>query len=121
DPIIFSYDLKVTIQQIGGSGGFGAKDQVLWEQYKQRHIPAGPGWGMPMGDKLPLALIERQDDYSAAAFIYSRTPQPVQKFSTSAASRDIAWLPSEKPATRAKPFSAAEKVNALKLKRYWLE
>jgi hypothetical protein len=121
DPIIFSDDLKVTIQQIGGGVGFGAKDRVLWEQYKQQHTPAGPGWGMPMGEKLPLALIERQDDYSSAAFIYCRTPQPVQKFSTSAASRDIAWLPSEKPDTRAKPFNAAEKANALKLKRYWLK
>ena len=40
-------------------------------------------------------MYERSDDYCATAFVYCQHPQPVARFKTDMAIRDIGWLPIE--------------------------
>ena len=64
-----------------------------------------------MDPRLPgveaLGIHERVDDYSAAAFFYCRTPQPVDRLDVAAARADLGRLPHERP-TRWRRGSADE-------------
>lgn len=87
DPIMFSKDLRVTLQQIGWIPKFQSKEEL--ERYKSTHLSASKDWA--------LGLAERQDDYCATAFVYCRTPQPVPRLNIDSAIANIARMPYEKP------------------------
>ena len=105
DPIVFSREIKVTIQQIGAVTIPAGPDQ---ERTKARYIPAGTGWlladqvgGDPtiaayLRGAHAIGIAERTDDYSAAAFLYCRTPQPVPRLDVKAATADLDLRPYEK-------------------------
>lgn len=111
DPIIFQDAFRATIQQIGFVGGVGPKAQDM----PKRYTPAGLGWAVPgakawaalMGPEqhkdLPndfmLGIAERSDDYSAAAFLYCRDPQPVPRLKVQLAAADIGLRNYEKAPT----------------------
>lgn len=97
DPIMFSEDLRVTIQQIGVAF-FKRGEEALFEAFKKNHPAAGHGWFESDRDfpgMQPWGIYERSDDYCATAFVYCRHPQPVARFKTDMAIRDIGWLPIE--------------------------
>jgi hypothetical protein len=85
DPIMFSKDLRVTLQQIGWIPKFESKEEL--ERYKATHLPATKDWAF---------LAERQDDYCATAFVYCRTPQPVPRLNIKSATANVARMPYEK-------------------------
>ncbi len=92
DPVMFTEDLRVTIQQIGAAfvpgpdvGSFEAKRPV-----------AGRGWRR-REDGAAFGIHERVDDYCAAAFVYCREPQPVERLDITAAVADIARKDHERP------------------------
>ena len=117
DPVMFAEQLRVTIQQIGGSAPFRKGQEIELEAYRANHQVAGPGWVPDAGtdcDSLGFAIMERRDDYCATAFVYCRKPQPVSRFRTDLAVRDIGLLPGE---ARAKPFMSEDQL--IKLKTYW--
>ena len=88
DPIVFHETLTATIQQIGYMVIPSDKDDLI-----KKYHPAGMGWQVnrPEFDSNTYAagLAERQDDYSAAAFVYCRMPQPVPRLNIKAAVADI--------------------------------
>lgn len=95
DPIVFNDVFKATIQQIG-SLAVPANRKDLLKKYK----PAGNGWAFiapdSVGGKAMYAgIAERRDDYSAAAFVYCRMPQPVPRLNITAACADIGLRPYE--------------------------
>lgn len=101
DPVVFRESFTATIQQIGTvvASGPHARD------VRRRYTAAGHGWATPgsaawvamlgpnAGAELPadtiVGLAERSDDYSAAAFVYCRDPQPVPRLNVAAAIADI--------------------------------
>jgi hypothetical protein len=93
DPIVFRDRLKATIQQIGLF--ILTPDQAhLMDPLSKKYRITGNGWvtgkaleGTPY---YAVALVERQDDYSAAAFLYCRDPQPVPRLDVKRATADIA-------------------------------
>ena len=110
DPLVFRTSFRATIQQIGSVGGGGDKAKLML----QRYVPAGPGWALPgttaWNDALDSlspeerqsiprdyvsGMAERRDDYSAAAFVYCREPQPVPRLNIAAAVADIELRPYE--------------------------
>jgi hypothetical protein len=97
DPIMFSKDLRVTLQQIGWVPKLKSKEEL--ERYKATHLPVTKDWP-PTGEdgkSLP-GLAERQDDYCATAFVYCRTPQPVPRLNIKSATANIRRMPYEKHA-----------------------
>src|SRR6185312_14167828 len=71
DPIMFSNDLRVTLQQIGGIPRFGSVEEL--ERYQKTHLPAASkDWILSQDGKSLLGIAERQDDYCATAFVYCR-------------------------------------------------
>lgn len=92
DPIMFSKDLRVTVQQIGWIPKFESKEEL--ERYKATHLPVGGrDWVVsPDGKRLLNFLAERQDDYSATAFVYCRTPQAVPRLNIKSATANIARM-----------------------------
>lgn len=122
DPVMFSNDLRITIQQIGGAALFRKGQEAEFEAYKNRHPAAGPGWILDSDvagkDSLGFALLERQDDYCAAAFVYCRRAQPVLRFDTDTAVRDIGTVPAEVPAEKSHLRDEEER-GVLKLRKYW--
>jgi hypothetical protein len=121
DPIMFSDNIRVTIQQIGGSQQFKKGQAAAYAAYKAAHIAAGPGWISDeklFRDSLGFAIIERSDDYCAAAFVYCRQPQPVPRFNTDLAARDVAWLPVEKKSDAGMSEGEWEQFT-IELKKYW--
>lgn len=86
DPIMFSKDLRVTLQQIGWIPKLESKEEL--ERYKATHLPAAKDW--------VLGLAERQDDYCATAFVYCRTPQSVPRLNIDSSIAKIARMPYEK-------------------------
>ena len=98
DPIIFRDDLRVTIQQIGFMG-FAEGQEAAFEAYRTTHPAAGDGWSMHPGrGQLARAIVERVDDYAAAAFVYCREPQSVEPYETAVAVAGLERLAFEKPA-----------------------
>jgi hypothetical protein len=75
DPVVFADELRVTIQQIGAV--------ITGTQDATRNPPAG------RGNLGPITIVERVDDYCAAAFTYCRTPQPVPPLDVDAATADL--------------------------------
>jgi len=95
DPIMFSRDLRVTLQQIGWTPEFKSEEEL--ERYKATHLPAGRGWILSQDGKGLTGLAERQDDCCATAFVYCRTPQRVPRLNIDAAIADIARMSYENP------------------------
>jgi hypothetical protein len=89
DPIIFSDDLRVTIQQIGAAS-FTREEESLFEAFKKDHTPSSFGW-FDLGGVFGGGY-ERSDDYCATAFVYCRDPQAVPRYETDMATRDVSWL-----------------------------
>jgi len=92
DPIIFHDSLTATIQQIGAMGIFKGQEDLM-----QKYEAAGTGWqiggpGIKDSPYVAGGIAERRDDYSAAAFVYCRDPQPVWRLNVKAATADIALL-----------------------------
>jgi hypothetical protein len=96
DPLIFHDEFKATIQQIGIREVPAGREELM------KSVPvAGHGWENipppPGGGKPPhVTIAERRDDYSAAAFVYCRDPQPARRLDAKGACADIALLPYEK-------------------------
>ncbi|OAI40447.1 hypothetical protein AYO38_01110 [bacterium SCGC AG-212-C10] len=95
DPIVFERELKVTIQQIGFAL-FREGQEEVFDAYKAAHPSAGPGWS-PRPGVLGAGIAERVDDYSAAAFVYTREPQAVPRLDVAAAVADIERKEYERP------------------------
>ena len=90
DPIMFSEDLRVTIQQIG------AGQEEEFEAYAATHPVAGSGWW-----QVPAltagGITERVDDYCSTAYVYATRPQPVPRCEISDAVADVSRRPFEHP------------------------
>ena len=90
DPIVFTTELRVTIQQIGARW-FAPGQEADLEEYERTHPVAGAGW---LRDHLPngmaaFGIVERVDDYCAAAFVYCSRPQPVTRVDVALAIADL--------------------------------
>jgi hypothetical protein len=83
DPVMFSKDLRVTLQQIGWLPKLPSKEEL--ERYKAIYTDG----------KSYAGLAERRDDYCATAFIYCRTPQPVPRLDIRSATANVARMPYE--------------------------
>ncbi|MDQ1533535.1 MAG: hypothetical protein QOF28_1296 [Actinomycetota bacterium] len=95
DPIVFTDELRVTIQQIGmHTFPAGATDQ--FERFAASHPQAGDGWFRGLPNLEAIGLHERVDDYSAAAFFYCTTPQPVDRLDVAGATADLGRLAHER-------------------------
>jgi hypothetical protein len=95
DPIMFSNDLKVTIQQIGAAFFRDGEDE-RWEEYGRSNPVAGAGWVRPSHPSvLAWGICERVDDYCATSYLYCRDPQPVPRLDVAAAVADIGRRPYE--------------------------
>jgi hypothetical protein len=98
DPIIFSQELRVTIQQIG-IATFEKGQEELYNRFRKTRLQAGHGWlDIVDSDLIALGLYERADDYSAAAFVYCKRPQEVRRFDVGSSVKDISWQASERTA-----------------------
>jgi hypothetical protein len=98
DPIMYSTELRVTIQQIGAM--FFAKGQeAAMAEYQRTNPPAGAGWrtGDPSSVMAGGGLAERVDDYCATSYVYCRRPQPVPRLDIHGAVADIGRLEYERP------------------------
>jgi Protein of unknown function (DUF2961) len=95
DPIMFTDELRVTIQQIG-MAIFFAGQEAEFEAFRATHPEAGGGWDVnPRPGVLAFGLHERVDDYCATAFVACLEPQPVPRLDLTAALADIERLPHE--------------------------
>ncbi len=98
DPIMYSSELRVTIQQIGAM--FFAKGQeAAMAEYRRTNPPAGAGWrsGEPSSVMAGGGLAERVDDYCATSYVYCCRPQPVPRLDIDAALVDVGRLEYEHP------------------------
>jgi hypothetical protein len=121
DPIMFSSELRVRIQQIGSGESFKLGQQAAYAAYKAAHMAAGPGWasGAKMRhDSLGFAIVERRDDYCATAFVYCRRPQAIPRYKTELAVSDIGSLPAEKRPESPLPPEDWERFT-VEMKQYW--
>jgi hypothetical protein len=96
DPVVFTDELKVTIQQIG-MHTFPAGATESFAAFAETHPAAGDGWLRTLPGVEAMGLHERVDDYSAAAFFYCRTPQPVDRLDVDGARADLDRLGHERP------------------------
>jgi hypothetical protein len=97
DPIVFTDDMRVTIQQIG-MALFLTGQEAEFDAFRATHPEAGDGWHEnPRPGVLAMGLHERVDDYCATAFVACLEPQPVPRLDVAAALADIERLPSEQP------------------------
>ncbi len=97
DPIVFASSLHVTIQQIG-MHVFPAGEETARDAYVATNPLAGNGWFQPApAGVCGMALFERVDDYSAAAFVYCLGAQPVPRVDIAAATRDLERKHHERP------------------------
>ncbi|MBA4180809.1 MAG: hypothetical protein C0506_09495 [Anaerolinea sp.] len=96
DPIVFQRECRVTIQQIGFVT-FMQGQEAEFEAYNRTNPVAGRGWRPPSPGVLASGIAERVDDYSAAAFVYCRNPQPVPRVDVAAATADIVRREYERP------------------------
>jgi hypothetical protein len=94
DPVMFTRDLTVTIQQIGAMM-FPAADEVSRRSYEADHPVAGDGW-MQVGSST-IGIVERVDDYCATAFVYALEPQPVPRVDVAVATADLTRAEFEAP------------------------
>lgn len=90
DPIMFSDELTVTIQQIGAKAFAAGQDAEL-EAYSETNPPAGLGWLRNLAPGLlAWGIAERVDDYCATAYVYCTEAQPVPRVDPAIATADIA-------------------------------
>jgi hypothetical protein len=95
DPIMFTDELTVTIQQIGSMFFLDGQEEAM-AAYESTHPVAGNGFIMNMAPgMLAFGLTERVDDYCATDFVYLKQPQGVQPFALTAATAEINRLPYE--------------------------
>jgi len=95
DPVIFTEEIRVTIQQIG-IVSFAEGEEDEFEAYAETNPVAGAGWvENPRPGTIVQGLTERVDDYCATAYVYCRDPQPVPRLDLAAALADIEPLPYE--------------------------
>jgi hypothetical protein len=89
DPIVFTTDLRVTVQQIGYAT-FGEGQEREFEEFEREHPPAGQGWQMkPRKGVHAMGIFERVDDYCATSYVYCRIPQTVPRLDVEAALADL--------------------------------
>ncbi len=119
DPVMFAHELRVTIQQIGAAF-FAQGQEAEFEAYQRKHPAADHSWITDIGNgMIAVGLVERVDDYCATAFVYCRQPQPVSRFETEMAIRDIGLLPHEvKPQLLSE--DQQDQVNVV-VKKHWKE
>jgi Protein of unknown function (DUF2961) len=97
DPIMFSSELEVTLQQIGFAMFVDGQEEEF-EAYAISNPPAGRGWTRGPGGGMPaFGLAERVDDVCSTAFVYCTAPQSVQPVDAIAATADVGLLPYEPP------------------------
>ena len=96
DPIVFTDELRVTIQQIG-MHTLPAGASAEFSEFAASHPAAGFGWLRGIPGIEAIGLHERVDDYSAAAFFYCAQAQPVARLDVGAAVADLDRLPHERP------------------------
>jgi hypothetical protein len=96
DPIVFTDEMRVTIQQIG-MHTLPAGATEAFETFAASHPAAGDGWFRGLPGVEAMGLHERVDDYSAAAFFYCRRPQPVDRLDVDGARADLDRLSHERP------------------------
>ncbi|MGZ8764439.1 MAG: glycoside hydrolase family 172 protein [Acidimicrobiia bacterium] len=95
DPIIFTDELRVTIQQIGMAIFFTGQE-AQFEAFRATHPAAAGGWNEnPRPGVVGAGLHERVDDYCATAFVACLEPQPVERVDLAVALADIERLPHE--------------------------
>jgi hypothetical protein len=89
DPIVFRDELRVTIQQIGAARFLHGQEAEA-DAYFGKNPPAGRGI---LHNVLPgvarFGIAERIDDYCAAAFVYARDVQAVDRVDPAAACADL--------------------------------
>ena len=95
DPVMFSDELRVTIQQIGYAL-FAEGQQDRFARFEASHPVAGAGWEHTEG-VLARGIAERVDDYCATAYVYATEPQPVTRLDLTATLADIERRPYEQP------------------------
>lgn len=111
DPIMFTTDLRVTIQQIGAKGFPAGPDAAaVRAAYEVTNPVAGEGW---VTEHLPPGLdawgiTERVDDYCAAAFVYCTEPQAVPRVDVAAAVADVERRPYERSGADELPLGVAQ-------------
>ncbi len=92
DPIVFEREMRATMQQIGALMVPKGAEHLI-EEWGARYALAGNGWvtggDLSRASLHGFAIAERVDDYSAAAFVYARTPQSVPRLDVEAAVADI--------------------------------
>jgi Protein of unknown function (DUF2961) len=96
DPIVFTDELRVTIQQIG-MHSFAAGETERFDAFSASHPAAGDGWVRGIPGVEALGLHERVDDYCATAFFYLREPLPVDRLDVDGARADLGRLAHERP------------------------
>jgi hypothetical protein len=97
DPIMFTSDLRVTIQQIGAKS-FGPGQEDALADYERTNPVAGEGWHRNLPGMLGWGIAERVDDFCATAYVYCTRPQAVPRVDVAAAVADIERKPYESPA-----------------------
>jgi hypothetical protein len=99
DPIMFTSDLRVTIQQIGAKF-FPAGQEDALAEYERTNPVAGEGWQRTIPGLLAWGIAERVDDYCATAYVYCERPQAVPRVDVAGAVADL----ERKPYERAEAF-----------------
>jgi Protein of unknown function (DUF2961) len=95
DPIMFTSDLKVTIQQIGAKF-FPLGGEAMLAEYEKTHPVAGEGWQYDAKRRyLAWGIAERVDDYCAVSYVYCTRPQAVPRLEIAVALADIERRPWE--------------------------
>jgi hypothetical protein len=99
DPIMFSSDLQVTIQQIGMAFFLAGQEDEM-HAYLTSNPPAGSGWSyQPRPGIAGFGIAERVDDYCATSYVYCRQPQAVPHLDVPAALADIGRRNYERPSS----------------------
>ena len=97
DPIVFTDECRVTIQQIGMHVFLDGQDALLAD-YERTNPPAGSGWmRQPRPGVLAMGIAERVDDYCATAFTYCAEPYAVPRLDLASALADIGRRDYETP------------------------
>jgi hypothetical protein len=95
DPVMFTDNLRVTIQQIGSDIFFPGQEEEL-ASFRDRREITPSGWHEIPG-LLGAALTERSDDYCATSFVYTMEPHAVPTIDLELATADLDRLPHEEP------------------------
>ena len=99
DPIMFSSDLQVTIQQIGMAFFLAGQEDDM-HAYLTSNPPAGSGWSyQPRPGIAGFGIAERVDDCCATSYLYCRQAQAVPHLDVPAALADIGRRTYERPSS----------------------